>query len=152
MKLAEALILRADAQKRIEQLKARLIQNAKIQEGDSPAEDPHALIEELERTARDLTGLIQRINRTNARTAFDGTATLADALAARDVLALRQGLYRELGQAAAVTQTRHSRLEVKFTSTVDVAEIQRQADALAREYRTLDTRIQEVNWQTELME
>jgi len=34
MKLAEALILRADCQKRFEQLKARLLSNAKVQEGD----------------------------------------------------------------------------------------------------------------------
>lgn len=40
MNLAEALILRADCQKRIAQLKARLLTNAKIQEGDAPAETP----------------------------------------------------------------------------------------------------------------
>ena len=37
MKLAEALILRADCQKRIAQLKSRLLVNAKVQEGDAPA-------------------------------------------------------------------------------------------------------------------
>jgi hypothetical protein len=46
MKLAEALILRADYQKRIEQLKAILIRNAKIQEGDAPAEKPEELLKE----------------------------------------------------------------------------------------------------------
>jgi len=35
MKLAEALTLRADLQKRIAQLKERLLINAKVQEGDS---------------------------------------------------------------------------------------------------------------------
>jgi hypothetical protein len=40
MKLAEALILRADCQKRIAQLKSRLLVNAKVQEGDAPAGDP----------------------------------------------------------------------------------------------------------------
>ncbi len=34
MKLAEALILRADYQKRIEELRLRLRMNAKVQEGD----------------------------------------------------------------------------------------------------------------------
>ena len=43
MKLAEALNLRADLQKRIAQLKERLANNVKVQEGDSPAEDPKAL-------------------------------------------------------------------------------------------------------------
>ncbi|MEP7188497.1 MAG: hypothetical protein ABI901_04800, partial [Roseiflexaceae bacterium] len=36
MKVAEALILRADYQKRFEQLKQRLQQNARVQEGDTP--------------------------------------------------------------------------------------------------------------------
>ena len=43
MKLAEALILRADCQKRIAQLKSRLLTNAKVQEGDKPAEAPQEL-------------------------------------------------------------------------------------------------------------
>ena len=40
MKLAEALILRADCQRHIEQLKQRLLRNVKVQEGDKPSEDP----------------------------------------------------------------------------------------------------------------
>ena len=39
MKLAEALALRADLQRRLEQLKQRLIKNARVQEGDTPEED-----------------------------------------------------------------------------------------------------------------
>ncbi len=54
MKLAEALILRADCQKRIAQLKSRLLTNAKVQEGDAPAETPQDLIVELERAASEL--------------------------------------------------------------------------------------------------
>lgn len=60
MKLAEALILRADYQKRIEQLKQRLLRNAKVQEGDDPAENPAALVEEVNRLAQELEVLIQR--------------------------------------------------------------------------------------------
>ena len=40
MKLAEALIERADLQRRLEQLKQRLNQNAQYQEGEEPAEEP----------------------------------------------------------------------------------------------------------------
>jgi len=66
MKIAEALALRADTQKRLEQLKQRLVKNARIQEGDRPEEDPVELQSEFERLAQELTLLIQRINRTNA--------------------------------------------------------------------------------------
>jgi hypothetical protein len=36
-------------------------------------------------------------------------------------------------------------------STINVAETQKRADELAKEYRELDARIQELNWQTELI-
>lgn len=152
MKLAEALIARADAQRRLEQVKQRLMQNARVQEGYRPAEEPAALLQEAERLAQQLQDLMQRINRTNAATRYSEEMTLTDALAVRDVLRVRQELYRMLAQAAANKQDRYSRFEVKFESTVDVAQIQEQADALAREYRELDTRVQELNWQTELLD
>ena len=40
MKLSEALVLRADIQKRIEQLRERLKTSALVQEGERPPEDP----------------------------------------------------------------------------------------------------------------
>jgi len=152
MKLAEALILRADYQKRLEQLKQRLLRNAKVQEGDKPAESPNDLIQEMEQLAEGLTQLIQRINKTNSVSRIDEQLTLSDGLAMRDVLKLKHGIYRELAEAASVTQARFSRSEVKFKSAVNVAEIQAQADQLAKAYRDLDTKIQEINWLVELME
>ncbi len=151
MKVAEALALRADLQKRLEQLKQRLIKNARIQEGDTPSEDPVELQAELEKMAQELAGLMQRINRTNSATRF-GQGTLADALAERDVLKIRYNAYRELATAASTTQSRATRSEVKFVSTVSVAATQRRADDLARQYRELDTKIQEADWLTVLLE
>ena len=43
MKLAEALSVRADLQKRISQLKNRLKDSSKVQEGDEPAESTQDL-------------------------------------------------------------------------------------------------------------
>lgn len=152
MKLAEALILRADCNRRLEQLNQRLLRSAKVQEGDKPAEDPQEMLAELEQVTGQLQQLIQRINRTNSSTLLDEADTLSDALAVRDVLRLKQEIYQDLAQAAIVTQDRYSKSEVKFFSTVDVASIQRRADDLARQHRDLDTRIQEANWRTELLE
>ena len=151
MKLAEALILRADCQKRVAQLRSRLITNAKIQEGDAPAETPQELIAELGRVSSELLDLIKRINKTNCATALAETVTISDALAERDVLALERAAYAELAQTASITQDRYSRSEVKYVSTINVAEIQKRADELAKKYRELDTRIQELNWKTELV-
>ena len=44
MKLAEALTHRADCQRKLAQLKDRMIRNAKVQEGEQPAEDPFELL------------------------------------------------------------------------------------------------------------
>src|SRR3989442_7040276 len=96
MKLAEALILRADCQKRIAQLKSRLLTNAKVQEGDAPAETPQDLIAELERASSELLDLIKRINKTNSATVLAGRGTISDALAERDVLALQRTAYADL--------------------------------------------------------
>lgn len=60
MKLAEALILRADPKKRFEQLRQRLINNAKVQEGDEPSEKPEELIKEMEKTAAEFEKLIKK--------------------------------------------------------------------------------------------
>jgi len=151
MKVAEALALRADLQKRLEQLKQRLVKNARIQEGDKPEEDPADLLTEFERCAQELTQLIQRINRTNS-TARLADRSLADSLAERDVLKIRYNTHRELASAASIMQARMTRSEVKFISTVSVAAIQRKVDDLAKQYRELDTRIQEADWTTTLLE
>jgi len=152
MKLAEALILRADHQKRIEQLNQRLLRVARVQEGDAPAEEPKELLKEFERVSEELERLIQRINRTNTATELESGMTLSDALAVRDVLRLKHTAYRDLAQAASVTQDRYSRSEVKFRSTVNVSEIQKRADQLAKDHRELDAKVQEANWRTDLLE
>src|SRR5260370_31731132 len=54
--------------------------------------------------------------------------------------------------AVAITQGGITRSEVKYVWTINVAEIQKRADALAKNYRDLDARIQELNWQAELVE
>jgi len=152
MKLAEALILRADAQKRIEQLRQRLNNNAQIQEGEKPAEAPQTLLYEFEQVAGELTRLIQQINVTNVSTKLDNGMTLANALAERDVLKLRHSVYAGLANAAKPSQVRYSLSEIRLQSTVDVAETQAQADRLGRSHRELDTQIQSANWLTDLIE
>lgn len=152
MKLAEALMQRADCKKRIAQLKGRLLTNAKIQEGDEPSESPQELLNEILRISAELVRLIKRINKTNSAVEFAGRGTLSDALADRDVLALERNAYVELAQTASVTQGRFTRSEIKYVATINVAEIQKRADELAKSYRDLDARIQELNWQTELLD
>jgi hypothetical protein len=152
MKLAEALILRADSQKRFQQLKSRLLNSAKVQEGEAPAENPQELLVELEQVTRELVDLIKRINKTNSTTLVQDEESIADTLAERDVLVLRRGAYSDLASMAAIRQDRITRSEVKYISTINVPEIQKQSDQLAKNSRELDARIQQVNWTTELVD
>ena len=152
MKLAEALILRADTQKSIEQLRTRLSLSAKVQEGDEPPEDPARLVGELERLSSELLSLVQRINRTNSTALLRDSTTIADALAERDVTALKRGAYATLTDAAYAPQHRYGRSEIKYFSTVNVSEMQNRIDELARAQRELDALIQAANWNINLVE
>jgi hypothetical protein len=150
MKLAEALILRADRKKRLELLKERLARVARVQEGDRPAEEPATLLEEVDRVAADLARLIKQINRTNATVRLDDGRTIADAIADRDDLRLRYSIVHHLIQSAVIKQDRFTKSEVRYQATVDVAALQQRADNLARDYRELDTKIQSANWLIDL--
>lgn len=114
MILAEALAERADAQRRLAALKERLSRVARIQEGETPDEDPAALLAEAEEVLDRLTWLIRKINATNSATAFDEQHSLSDALALRDAAAARRRLYSELAEAASARQDRYSRSEVRL--------------------------------------
>jgi len=151
MKLAEALIERADLQTRLSQLDARLHNNAKVQEGETPAEDPAALLEELDRISARLEQLITAINLTNA-SVTDGGEPLTALLARRDVLKSRVGALRNFLNAASSVVMRGSRSEVVIRSTVDVTALRKEVDARAMELRKLDTRIQALNWTADLLE
>ena len=150
MKLAEALILRADCQRRLQQLRARLLLCEKVQEGDQPPEDPNELLAEAARTYELFEGLIQQINRTNTVTRLEGVS-LSDLLARRDVLSQRRTLLTGVAEAAVVQQNAYSKSEVRFRSTVDIAALRKQADDLSKQHRELDARIQEANWNTDLL-
>ncbi len=151
MKLAEALQERADLNRRIEQLRYRLNNNVLVQEGEKPAEDPAALLRELEECLSRLEWLIARINLTNCAVKVEGKS-LTELIARRDVLSLRADAYRRLVEEASQNTHRATRTEIKILSAVDVPALQRQADEASRELRLLDNTLQATNWTSDLME
>ena len=88
MKLAEALSRRSALMEKIQQLKVRLKDCIKVQEGDEPAETPQDVIDELDKTLIELQRLIYLINITNTVTKIDGRS-ITSLLAERDTLAMR---------------------------------------------------------------
>ncbi len=150
MKLAQALAERADLNRRIEQLESRMNLNAKVQEGEMPAEDPMELMSQRNTALARLEELITRINLTNAGTPCDGESLTA-LLSRRDCLTRKVNGLRSFLSEASATVTRGLRSEIRILSTVDVQSLRKEADALAKELRELDVRIQEQNWTTELL-
>ena len=150
MKLAEALNLRADLQKRIASLKERLIKNAKVQEGDEPSENPNTLINELNDNIIELENIIKLINKTNSST-YVGNESISDIIAKRDSLGLKLSILRSFLSESADRIDRYSNKEIKILSTVNVAEMQKEIDNLSKEYRLIDTKLQGLNWTTDIV-
>lgn len=151
MKLAEALSIRKDLQKRIQQIGKRLEDNVKVQEGDEPSENPDELMKELDGCLNKLEDLIWHINLTNVKT-FDETGkTLTQLMAEKDVLTLRISTLRNTFERASSQQERYSRSEIKMVTIVDVKQLSRQIDEYSAKLRKLDIAIQTLNFQTELI-
>jgi len=151
MKLAEALIERSEIQKRNAELIKRINDNVLVQEGDDPAENPEELIAEYEKNKARLLFLIRKINATNQATPFDGEGSVADAIIRRDSLKSRIGTYRSICACATIRVDRYSQKEVRFVRCVDAKQLQAVIDRLCKEYREMDTKLQGINWTTDLL-
>ena len=152
MKIAEALIKRAAIKSDLEELKNRMIQNVKIQDGDMAQEDVYAIMDEYIWTSDYLTELIYKINRTNQQTTDDEGISLADMITQRDTYKNIVKVYKSIYDEAMIRPSRYSRNEIKFISTVDVEKIQNSINEYSAKYRALDTKIQGINWTKDLIE
>ncbi len=151
MKLAEGLSIRKDLQTRIDQLKARLLNNVKVQEGDKPSEDPASLQKELDTCLEQLEEMIYRINATNMHTVSNGK-TLTEMMAQRDVLSKRLLVMRDVFERASQSPDRYGRNEIRYVTTIDVPKFRKQMDTYSQQLRELDMEIQALNFATTLDE
>ena len=152
MKLAEALLIRSDMQKKLAQVKERIRNNAKVQEGDTPSEDPNKLIIEASQIISELNDLIERIHRTNAMAITDKKQSILKLLVERDTLEMRHKLLIDTIEATNSESDRYSHREIKWHVMVSVASLQKQADDIAMRLRQINIIIQSNNWQIELIE
>ncbi|MDR2128457.1 MAG: DIP1984 family protein [Burkholderiaceae bacterium] len=150
MKLAEALLVRADCKKKLLSLRERIARNVRVQEGETPDENAHELIGQAFLLLKEQQAVAQQIDRANARGKLADGRPLADALAERDTLIQQHAV---LIAAIAATQKeadRYSMREIKWVAQIKVSAVQKQADDISARLRDLNARIQEANWQTEL--
>lgn len=152
MKLAEALALRADLQKRAAQLKSRIRNAAKVQEGDQPAEDPNEMLAEFNSCLLQLEDLIVRINKTNQEMTLRDGQTLTAKIAHRDILTKKVAALNEVCNYLSERTDRYGRQEIKYVNTLDAAKLRKQADDSSKLLRETDIEIQAANWTLDLME
>lgn len=150
MKLAEALLLRADIQKKLESLRERINKNTVIQEGEKPSEDPNALLDQVTAISAQLMKLVFAINEANFTGMTAKDRSLTKALAERDSLVLRHSIVQAAASSAAKPPERYGVKEIRWVKTVDVAGLQKTADELAKNIRELNAEIQSANWQIDL--
>ncbi|MGN0754342.1 MAG: DIP1984 family protein [Aristaeellaceae bacterium] len=150
MKLAEALQERADLLRRIEQLRTRLDNNVLVQEGETPAENPDQLLEELERCIARSEELMTRINLTNAAVTVEGESLTA-LLARRDCLKMKLSLWHDAVNTASQTARRATRSEIRIRSAIDVPALQKRVDGVSKLLRETDNLIQAANWLNDLI-
>lgn len=152
MKLAEALMVRSDLQKRLHSLQSRLNKNVLVQEGDEPNENPAQLLAEIFATQESLHELIIKIHKTNASVVFDDGRDLLSVLSQRDTLMAKHKTISTMLEHTSKEPDRYSYREIKWQTTIDVEGYQRQADDIALELRQLNIDIQAKNWAVELLE
>lgn len=150
MKLAEALLLRADQKKKILSLRERIAKNALTQDGDAPQEDVAKLIAECFAVIGEQQTLVLRIDAANATGKLADGRPLPQALAERDTLMQQHSVLKHAVEATHDPAERYSMREIKWVSQIDVGAMQKQMEDLARKIRELNAGIQQANWQVDL--
>ena len=151
MKLAEALLLRADLQKKLANLKTRIGDNVKVQDGDVPSEDPIAPLDAAEQVIKGLYELIAQIHQTNAAAVLPSGQTLLSRLVERDELSERHRLLQYALDQAKVDNDRYSHREIKWQKTIKISDLQQQVDEVASQLRRINVELQASNWQVDLL-
>lgn len=151
MKLAEALLLRSDQQKKLASLKQRINANVLVQEGDTPSEDPNELMQQVFALTYETQGLILQIHRTNAQAILSDGRLLLELLMQRDELVERHKIITGAIANTHRETDRYSTREIKWQKVIPVASLQKQADDISAKLRDLNITIQAANWQIDMV-
>lgn len=152
MKLAEALGIRAQLVNRVKQLRSRLSDSVKIQEGDEIVEAPFEVIEDLDSTLAELRRLIYAINMTNVLTVDEDGRNITSLIAERDALKYRVSILDGALSNLLHTEQRYNRSEIKYVRTISVSDLRKIYNEAASKLRTLDVHIQGLGFMTDLIE
>ncbi|MGR3978674.1 septicolysin [Acinetobacter sp. 1207_04] len=152
MKLAEALLLRSDQQKKLASLKQRINANVLIQDGDEPSEDPNELLKQVFALTQESQKLVFTIHQTNALAKLNDGRSLLALLTQRDELVERHKVLTSAISNTNREPDRYSSREIKWRKVIPVSSLQKQADDISAKLRDLNVLIQANNWQIDLIE
>lgn len=172
MKLAEALLLRAEMTEQLLRLGKRLAKNCRTEKGQKTAESPHTLLEDALRLVREREALILRINRAKLQAKLPNGMTLMEALARRDRLEGERALVLEIISKSEVVNTARKKnkapswmaailrealggeptkgCEIRQFCLLDIPRLQARVDNLTRQIREVNALIQAANWRITL--
>ena len=77
---------------------------------------------------------------------------MTELIAQKDALSLKIHAYKDIVYTAAQSVYRARNTEIKIKQTINVASWQAEIDQMAKNLRLLDNKLQENNWQTDLIE
>jgi hypothetical protein len=152
MKIAEALLLRADLKKKIDSMRERIKVNCSVQEGEVPHEDPQKLLADSFRLMQERERLIVQINEANVVIRLPSGKTMMQGLAERERLMAQHSMLKEAAASSQKSNEYYSNREIKWKAVMNVAGLEKQADDLSKKVRELNTEIQSTNWTAELPE
>jgi hypothetical protein len=150
MKIAEALLLRADLQKKLTSLQARAQKYTVVQEGERPAEDPNEILMQVAGVVEQLHRLVFAINTANLQHAIATGESITEALAKRDSLTLHHRILVGVVESCTKPVERYGVKEIRWVATIDVPVLQRRIDDMAKQIRELNAAIQEAGWRVDL--
>lgn len=151
MKLAEALSIRSQLVNKVTQLRLRLNDCVKIQEGDELAETPQQVLDELDTTLAKLRQMIYAINMTNALTVDENGRNITSLIADRDTLRQRVNILNSAIETLTQKENRYNRSEIRYVRTVDVTVLRKLYNESATKLRNLDLHIQALGFTTDLI-
>lgn len=152
MKLAEALSIRSQLTNKVTQLRSRLNDCVKIQEGDEIAETPQQVVDELDSTLAELRRIIYAINMTNTMTVDENGHNITSLISERDTLKQRVSILSSAVDTLTQKESRYNRSEIRYIRTVDVTEFRKIYNESAANLRKLDLHIQGLGFTTDLIE
>jgi len=150
MKIAEALLLKADMDSKITSLTERIKKYAVVQEGTEPHEDPRKLIKKVNGVTADRFDLARRIQAANARAKTADGRSVSDVLLHREMLRWQSHVIKQAIEATQKEPDRYRLAELKWVSVIDVEKMQKQLDDFSKRLREANAAIQEANWREDL--